>query len=236
MTKNLNIETKFSIINCNINYEQGTKIEIKIEDIEAASMSHKDIYKITMSVLYLFILSKKNKDYKFTAYELNATFEHIPNIMIMLDLETFNFFIENIADMFFMLEIMTLQAIYLQNESNSLNIKQDTLPEIQFEKFKTLNQKLIGKIKQYKKFIPGIDIETMETIKNIFKIFDGDLIAYVDFDAIAQMLKEYDSTNFEIINKNDLYELITNVLTEEKIHGAWSVYVNNICVYQLNVK
>lgn len=121
--------------------------------------------------------------HKFDAFDLQSMLEHFPYICCILDIEVFEYFLKNDSDMFVMLESLTLQSHLLYHNEDELDLSL----------FKTLDQKLISKIREYKNLIMYLDNKDIDEIENIFiNIFKIDLkiISYVDFKKIRNMMNE----------------------------------------------
>lgn len=178
---------KINIDKCEYN-EEDKNLIIKIESQQNShsDLSPQDVYNLVVTSSYLYILSNVHHEkdmHKFDVFDLQSMLEHFPYICCILDTEIFEYFIKNDSDMFLMLESLTLQAHLLYPDET----------EIDLSLFKTLDQKIISKIREYKSLVMYLDNKDIDEIENIFvNIFKIDLkvISYVDFNKIRIMMEE----------------------------------------------
>lgn len=204
------------------------KIESNME--ESQILEKNDIYNLIVTSIYLYILSNVHKDkemHKFDAFDLQSMLEHFPYINCILDKEIFEFFLNNDSDMFVMLESLTLQSYLLSTESDK---------DVDISLFKTLNQKLISKIREYKSYVMYLDKKDIDEIENVFvNIFKIDLkvISYIDFTKIREMMENNKNIEqYQELIGNKIGIWIKEVMQfNTKSFDNYQIFLNNNVIY-----
>ncbi|BCL65838.1 hypothetical protein IOLA_206 [uncultured bacterium] len=224
---------KINIDKCEYNEdEQNLIIKIESEKDRIDDLSNQDIYNIVTTSTYLYILSNihQEKDmHKFDAFDLQSMLEHFPYICCILDIEVFEYFLKNDSDMFVMLESLTLQSHLLYHNEDELDLSL----------FKTLDQKLISKIREYKNLIMYLDNKDIDEIENIFiNIFKIDLkiISYVDFKKIRNMMNEQNNKHqnlYKELLEKRVHSWIKDIILKfnYKLFNTYKFYLNNDLIY-----
>lgn len=223
---------KINIDKCEYTEDENT-LTIKIESNkeENINLCKQDIYNLVVTSAYLYVLSNTHQEkdmHKFDAFDLQSMLEHFPYINCILDLEVFEHFLKNDSDMFVMLEALTLQACLLYPDES----------EVDLSLFKTLNQKLISKIREHKSIITYLDNKDIDEIENIFtNIFKIDLklISYVDFTKIRNMMNnqvEKHQAQYQELLETKVVVWMSEIMKfNNKAFSKYQFYLNNNIIY-----
>lgn len=211
--------------------ENNLTIRIESNKEENVVLCKQDIYNLVVTATYLYVLSNTHQEkdmHKFDAFDLQSMLEHFPYINCILDAEVFEYFLKNDSDMFIMLEALTLQACLLYPDES----------EVDLSLFKTLNQKLISKIREHKSIVMYLDSKDIDEIENIFtNIFKIDLklISYVDFQKIRNMMN--DQADKHQSQYQELLDSKVNIWIQEimkfntKSFSNYEFYLNKSMIY-----